>query len=96
MNGVNWNSPANVPVGQTVVCPLSGAPSDPAQQGTNVPVAVTSSGTGVPAAVPVVAGGVLIGAATPAAIPTLNEWGLIILSALMGLFMVGMHRRRMF
>lgn len=31
-----------------------------------------------------------------AAIPTLSEWGLIILSALMGLFMVGgMHRRRM-
>ncbi|QXL83590.1 IPTL-CTERM sorting domain-containing protein [Comamonas sp. NLF-1-9] len=34
--------------------------------------------------------------ASPAAIPTLSEWGLIILSALMGLLMVGMHRRRMF
>ena len=95
MNGANWDSPADVPVGQTVVCPLSGAPNDPAQQGTNVPIAVTSSGTGVPAAVPVVAGGVPIGAPAPASIPTLSEWGLIMLSALMGLFMVGMHRRRM-
>ena len=34
--------------------------------------------------------------ASPQAIPTLSEWGLIILSALMGLFMVGMQRRRMF
>ncbi len=33
---------------------------------------------------------------TPASIPTLSQWGLIVLSALMGLFMVGMHRRRMF
>ncbi|AVP57138.1 IPTL-CTERM sorting domain-containing protein [Pulveribacter suum] len=31
-----------------------------------------------------------------AGIPTLSEWGLVILSSLMGLFMVGMHRRRMF
>jgi len=31
----------------------------------------------------------------PASIPTLSQWGLAILSALMGLFMVGMHRRRM-
>ena len=30
-----------------------------------------------------------------AGIPTLSQWGLILLSALMGLFMVGMHRRRM-
>lgn len=32
---------------------------------------------------------------SPASIPTLSEWGLIILSALMGLFALGMHRRRM-
>lgn len=98
MNGANWNSPSNVPIGQTVVCPLSGAPSDPAQQGTNVPVTVTGSGNGdgVPKSTPVVAGGVPIGAPTPAAIPTLSEWGLIILSSLMGLFMVVMRRRRMF
>ena len=98
MNGANWNGPANVPVGQTVVCPLSGAPNNPAQQGTNQPVTVTGSGNGggVPKATPVVAGGVPVGAPAPAAIPTLSEWGLIILSALMGLFMVGMHRRRMF
>lgn len=32
--------------------------------------------------------------AAPASIPTLNEWGLIILSALVGLFMLGMQRRR--
>ena len=30
-----------------------------------------------------------------ASIPTLGEWGLIILSGLMGLFVVGMRRRRM-
>jgi hypothetical protein len=30
-----------------------------------------------------------------AAIPTLSEWGLLILSVLMGVFMVGMQRRRM-
>jgi len=95
LNGVNWNSPANVPVGQTVVCPLSGTPNDPAQQGTRLPVTVTGSGTGagVPVSTPVVAGGVPV--ASPASIPTLSEWSLIILSALMGLFMVGMHRRRM-
>ena len=34
-------------------------------------------------------------AMSTASIPTLNEWGLIILSALMGLFMVGVQRRRM-
>lgn len=98
LNGANWNSPANVPVGQTVVCPLSGTPNNPAQQGTNLPVTVTGSGNGggVPKSAPVVAGGVPVGAAAPASIPTLSEWGLIILSALMGLFMVGMHRRRMF
>lgn len=98
LNGANWNSPADVPVGQTVVCPLSGTPNNPAQQGTNLPVTVTGSGNGggVPKSSPVVAGGVPVGAAAPASIPTLSEWGLIILSALMGLFMVGMHRRRMF
>lgn len=31
----------------------------------------------------------------PASIPTLSEWGLLILSALMALFFVGMHRRQM-
>ncbi len=31
----------------------------------------------------------------PAAIPTLSQWGLVALSALLGLFMAGMHRRRM-
>lgn len=35
-------------------------------------------------------------ATSPIGIPTLSEWGLIILSALMGLLMVGMQRRRMF
>lgn len=35
-------------------------------------------------------------AAGAASIPTLSEWGLIILSALVGLFMVGMYRRRVF
>ena len=34
-------------------------------------------------------------AMSTASIPTLNEWGLIILSALMGLFRVGVQRRRM-
>lgn len=33
-------------------------------------------------------------AITPASIPTLSEWGLIILSALMGLLMLGMQRRQ--
>jgi len=33
-------------------------------------------------------------APAPASIPTLSEWGLIVLSVLMGLFMVGMQRRR--
>ena len=33
---------------------------------------------------------------TVASIPTLSEWGLIILSALMGLMALGMRRRRMF
>lgn len=31
----------------------------------------------------------------PTSIPTLSEWGLLILSALMALFFVGMHRRQM-
>mgnify|MGYP006160673925 CR=1 FL=1 len=31
----------------------------------------------------------------PTSIPTLSEWGLLILSALMALFFVGMHRRHM-
>lgn len=97
MNGVNWNSPDNVPLGQTVVCPLTGSPNDPAEKDKSLPIGVTASGTGVPAVTPVAVGGVLIGvaAAAPASIPTLSEWGLIILSAVIGLLMIGMHRRRM-
>jgi hypothetical protein len=38
---------------------------------------------------------VKVGAPSLAAIPTLSEWGVMILSALMGLFMAGAYRRRM-
>ena len=54
--------------------------------GNVVPVAGAGGGGGVPVG-PV--------AAASASIPTLSEWGLITLSALMGLFVVGVGRRRM-
>jgi len=109
LDGVNWSSPGNVPIGKTVICPITGTPNDPAdnQPGKTVNIQVTGNSTnGSPAAgvtgnvVPVAGagggGGVPVGpvAIAPSAIPTLSEWGLIILSALMGMFMVGTRRRR--
>ena len=110
MDGANWNGPGNVPIGKTVVCPITGTPNDPAdnQPGKTVNIKVTGNSTnGSPTAgvtgnvVPVAGagggGGVPVGpvAAASASIPTLSEWGLITLSALMGLFVVGVGRRRM-
>lgn len=100
LDGVNWTGPANVPVGKTVVCPLSGTPNNPADRGTSKPVTVTGNAdnsdpslAGAGKAVPVAAAGVLVGTPAPASIPTLSEWGLIILSALVGLFTLGLRRR---
>ena len=100
LDGVNWTGPANVAVGKTVVCPLSGTPNDPADKGTSKPITVTGNADnsdpslgGGGNTVPVAAAGVPVGAAAPASIPTLSEWGLIILSALVGLFTLGLRRR---
>lgn len=100
LDGVNWTGPAAVPVGKTVVCPLSGTPNNPADVGTKKAITVTGNAdnadpslAGAGKAVLVAAAGVLVGTAAPASIPTLSEWGLIILSALVGLFTLGLRRR---
>lgn len=97
VNGVNWSQGDAVPVGQTVVCPLVGTPTDPANAGSTKNVKVTGNANN---SSPSLGGaGNVVQVAPPAgpqSIPTLSEWGLILLSALVGLFMVGMQRRRMF
>ena len=99
LDGANWTGPANVPVGKTVVCPLSGTPNNPADLGTNKAIAVIGNAdnadpslAGAGKSLAVAAAGVPV-TTSPASIPTLSEWGLIILSALVGLFTLGLRRR---
>lgn len=93
IGGSAWAPNSPIPIGQTVTCQVSGTPT---AVGTTTAHGSTSA-TNDPnlfnntqdRSIAVAAAG---GAA---AIPTLSEWGLLILSVLMGVFMVGMQRRRM-
>ncbi len=98
----NWNQNSDIPMGQTVSCPLTGTPTDPSQ--TSTPIKVTGDttngpgsdvGTPTPQEAPVVGqgpgGAVLLVA--PASVPTMSEWGLIVMSSVMALFAFGMRRR---
>lgn len=98
----NWNQGSDIPMGQTVSCPLTGMPTDPSQ--TSTPIKVTGDttngpgsdvGTPTPQEAPVVGqgpgGAVLL--AAPSSVPTMSEWGLIVMSSLMALFAFGMRRR---
>ena len=98
----NWNQGSDIPMGQTVSCPLTGTPTDPSQ--TSTPIKVTGDttngpgsdvGTPTPQEAPVVGqgpgGAVLLVA--PSSVPTMSEWGLIVMSSVMALFAFGMRRR---
>ena len=102
----DWNQGSDIPMGQTVSCPLTGTPTgtptDPSQ--TSTPIKVTGDttngpgsdvGTPTPQEAPVVGQGpegkVLLVA--PSSVPTMSEWGLIVMSSVMALFAFGMRRR---
>ena len=95
--GGAWVAGNAIPVGQTVICTVSGLPTTPGTTTATVTTSTTGdadpSNNTLPRSITVAAAGGAGG--NPAAIPTLSEWGLIILSGLMGLFMAGAYRRRM-
>lgn len=101
--GANWNPGDTIPhtaPGNVVTCPVTGTPTQPSgpvkgTAGTDDVHSPSGTGTDAGNSVTLPANSVVTVSA-PASIPTLSEWGLIILSALMGLFMFGMGRRRMF
>lgn len=94
--GGAWSQGDAIAVNAVVTCPVTGTPP----VGTSGPIILTGTTDTVNDSDPtnntrtrtvtVSGGGTPVG---PRSIPTLSEWGLIALSALMGLFMVGMRRR---
>ncbi|CAB5695740.1 IPTL-CTERM protein sorting domain [Delftia tsuruhatensis] len=93
IGGVNWAQGDTVPAGATVVCPVSGTPTAPGTS--NVQVTTSADNDVTPANNQAAAPPVVIAAPPgPAAIPTLSEWGLLLMSALLGLMGWGMARRR--
>ena len=97
-----WTKGSDILMGQTVSCPLTGTPTDPSQ--TSTPIKVTGDttngpgsdvGTPTPQEAPVVGqgpgGAVLL--VVPSSVPTMSEWGLIVMSSVMALFAFGMRRR---
>ncbi len=85
-----WSAGDAVPAGASVTCAVSGTPS--AAGATSVAGSTGATGdanTGNNAATRALAGAV-----SPASIPTLSEWGLILMSGLMGIMGWGMARRR--
>ena len=88
----NWVGGQPIAQGATVTCPVSGVPVA-AGQPTLTGVAGAAGDTN-----PHGGNGATLSlgvSTSPLAIPTMSEWGLIILSGLMGLFVVGMRRRQM-
>jgi hypothetical protein len=93
VNGVDWAQGDAVAAGETVVCPVSGTPTAPGTS--NVQVTTGADNDVTPANNQVAASPVVIASpAGPASIPTLSEWGLILMSGLMGIMGWGMARRR--
>lgn len=93
VNGVDWAQGDAVAAGETVVCPVSGTPTAPGTS--NVQVTTGADNDLTPANNQVAASPVVIASpAGPASIPTLSEWGLILMSGLMGIMGWGMARRR--
>jgi len=93
VNGVDWAQGDAVAAGETVVCPVSGTPTAPGTS--NVQVTTGADNDVTPANNQVAASPVVIASpAGPASIPTLSEWGLILMSGLMGIMGWGMAPRR--
>ncbi|MBB1651040.1 MAG: IPTL-CTERM sorting domain-containing protein [Delftia acidovorans] len=93
VNGVDWTQGDAVAAGQTVICPVSGTPTAPGTS--NVQVTTGADNDVTPANNQAAASPVVIASpAGPASIPTLSEWGLILMSGLMGIMGWGMARRR--
>lgn len=86
----NWAPGETIPVGKVVTCPVAGTPAK-----TSGPVTGTAGSGSFPDDVQTVPAGDVAGPAPAGAqaIPTLSEWGLILLSALMGLFMARRRQR---
>lgn len=89
--GVSWTEPANVPVGATVTCPVTGTPTGPAPGPIEGTTDADNDGdpdnntTDQPIPAPA--------QATP--VPTLSEWMMIVLAALLAVAGVaGMRRNR--
>lgn len=83
-SGASWSSPAAIPEGQTVTCPVSGTPT----QTGDFPVAGTGgSSTGTQ--------NVRIGSAIIAPVPTMSEWGQMLMAGLLAaLGLAGVRRMR--
>lgn len=87
-----WSAGDAVPAGASVTCTVSGTPSSVGA------VALTGSTGATGDANPAnnTASRAVAVTVSPASIPTLSEWGLILLSGLMGIMGWGMARRRRF
>lgn len=99
-NGVNWNPGDVIPhtaPGNVVTCPVTGTPTQPSGPVTGTAgtdPAHSPNGTGSDTGTSATKGANEVAAVAAAAVPTLSEWGMVILAALMGLFMVGRGRRQ--
>lgn len=83
-----WTQSSTIPVGQTVTCTVTGKPTTAGPTNGNA----TTTATGTPGDAKSYAITVAAVVVAPSAIPTLSEWGLIILSGLLAL--MGLARRR--
>ena len=79
--GAAWMSPATIPEGQTVTCPVTGTPAQPGQW----PVTVSGGASTATQNVTV---------ATPTAVPTLSQWGQVLMAGLLAALAGIVLRRR--
>lgn len=85
-----WSAGDAVPAGASVTCTVSGTPSSVGA----VTLTGSTGATGDANPANNTASRAVAGAVSPASIPTLSEWGLILMSGLMGIMGWGMARRR--
>ncbi len=85
-----WSAGDAVPAGASVTCTVSGTPSSVGA----VTLTGSTGATGDANPANNTASRAVAGAVSPASIPTLSEWGLILMSGLMGIMGWGMVRRR--
>jgi len=85
-----WSAGDAVPAGASVTCTVSGTPSSVGA----VTLTGSTGATGDANPANNTASRAVAGGVSPASIPTLSEWGLILMSGLMGIMGWGMARRR--